>query len=356
MTTPWISYRIDLERAPVRLWNAFGRIQAHGEALRQMRLAPDAAAEMLQRWRRPAAAATAALVGHPAGASDAPSEELTAAVLAVYESIDAAVDGDGNSALRPETLCRTNAALADLAAAAASECGDLAAQFAGPVSESWARLGQFCLWLEGQDFRAPEADALQTAVLRAFGATFHLSLLDPFRLCNAATAELLGYRILRLAGLPPMTAHLPAVVRAGRADRFREIMAEARANNGGPIAYVTEVVAGMLEGMREQLAASHATLAQAAWSQHIESVFCGRSGKAERRRRMLLNGLSAMETPVRLGRLRRLTPSLAEAYAGRSDKTLSRDIIWLEQEGLLVRGLAGVRLRREALAAPGQAA
>jgi hypothetical protein len=85
-------------------------------------------------------------------------------------------------------------------------------------------------------------------------------------------------------------------------------------------------------------------------------VFRGRTGKADRRRRLLLDGLSSTDAPIRLGRLRRLTPSLAEAYAGRSEKTLSRDIIWLEQEGLLVRGLAGVRPRREALATLGQAA
>ena len=368
MMTPWSSYRIDLERAPVRLWNAFGRIQAHGEALREIRLAPDAAASLTRRWRQPAAAATAAfLVDSASPAAMASSDELAAAVAALYDAIDADHDSAPGFAadpgLKPEALCQDNATLAELAAAAAAsaeaasvEAASIATQFTEPASESWARLGQFCQWLEGQEFRTTEDDALQTAFLRAVGAVFHLSLLRPFRQCSGATADLLGYRMLRLAGLPPMTAHLPAVVRARRPDRFRELLVEAAVNNGVPTGFVTEMVAGVLDGMREQIAAAHAILADAAWRQYADAVFRGRMGKADLRRRLLLDGLSAADAPVRLGRLRRLTPSLAEAYAGRSDKTLSRDIIWLEQEGLLVRGLAGVRPRREALATLGQAA
>ena len=357
MTTPWSSYRIDLDRAPVRLWNAFGRIQAHGETLRDIRLAPDAADSLNGVWRRPAAAATAALLAESAGA-DAPgfADEMAAAVAALYETIDA--DSDGGHDIRPETLCQDNAMLAELAAAArgADGAGSIADQFAAPAGESWARLGQFCQWLASQEFSTTEADALQTAFLRAFGAVFHLSLLRPFRLCNAATAELLGYRLLRLAGLPPMTAHLPAACRARRPDVFQGLLAEAEVTNGVATGFVTELAAGVIAGMQEQVAAAHGMLADAAWWQYVDTVFDGRTGKADRRRRLLLDGLAAADAPVRLGRLRRLTPSLAEVYAGRSDKTLSRDLIWLEQEGLVVRGLAGVRPRREALAALGQAA
>jgi hypothetical protein len=365
MMTPWSSYRIDLERAPVRLWNAFGRIQAHGETLRGIRLTPDAAASLTRRWREPAAAATASILAGRDGTAAPFDGEIAAAIAALYGAIDDSIDrGLGNGAefaLRPEALCHDNTALAELAAAAgggdsAADAGSMAAQFTEPATETWSRLGQFCRWLESPEFRATEADALQIAFLRAFGAVFHLSLMRPFRLCSGATADLLGYRMLRLAGLPPMTAHLPAVVRARRPDRFRELLVEAEVNNGGPSGFVTEAVAGVLDGMREQLSTAHEILADAAWRQYVDTVFRGRTGKADRRRRLLLDGLSSTDAPIRLGRLRRLTPSLAEAYAGRSEKTLSRDIIWLEQEGLLVRGLAGVRPRREALATLGQAA
>jgi hypothetical protein len=219
MMTPWSSYRIDLERAPVRLWNAFGRIQAHGETLREIRLTPDAAASLTRRWREPAAAATASILAGRDGTAAPFDGEIAAAIAALYGAIDDSIDrGLGNGAafaLRPEALCHDNTALAELAAAAGgadatADAGSMAAQFTEPATETWSRLGQFCRWLESPEFRATEVDALQIAFLRAFGAVFHLSLMRPFRLCSGATADLLGYRMLRLAGLPPMTAHLPA--------------------------------------------------------------------------------------------------------------------------------------------------
>jgi hypothetical protein len=58
---------------------------------------------------------------------------------------------------------------------------------------------------------------------------------------------------------------------------------------------------------------------------------------------MLAEALAREDAPVRIGRLRYLTPKLAEAYARKSAKTLSRDVKWLEAQGLAQRTLQGVR-------------
>jgi DNA-binding HxlR family transcriptional regulator len=62
---------------------------------------------------------------------------------------------------------------------------------------------------------------------------------------------------------------------------------------------------------------------------------------------MLVEALARETAPVRIGRLRYMTPKLAEAYAGKSVKTLSRDVKWLEAEGLVRRTLQGVRVLRD---------
>ncbi len=83
----------------------------------------------------------------------------------------------------------------------------------------------------------------------------------------------------------------------------------------------------------------------------VAQAFDGRTRAGDTRRRMLVEALGRNETPVRIGRLRYLTPKLAEAYARKSEKTLSRDVKWLEAEGLVQRTLHGVRALRDGVEA-----
>ena len=49
--------------------------------------------------------------------------------------------------------------------------------------------------------------------------------------------------------------------------------------------------------------------------------------------------------PVRRAELRRLNPTVAELYAGKTDKTLTRDINWLLKEDLIEKMLGRYRAR-----------
>jgi len=57
--------------------------------------------------------------------------------------------------------------------------------------------------------------------------------------------------------------------------------------------------------------------------------------------------LSDVVDPIPLTELRHISPRGAELYAGRSDKTLRRDIDLLEEKGLIARAKEGVRAKRE---------
>jgi hypothetical protein len=52
---------------------------------------------------------------------------------------------------------------------------------------------------------------------------------------------------------------------------------------------------------------------------------------------------------VAKGELRRLSPEIAEEYARKTQKTLSRDISFLKKKNLLVETKAGIRARKELL-------
>jgi hypothetical protein len=353
MRTPWQSFRLDLERAPVRLWAALGRLEAFGETLAQLPAAPATTAAPAARWRERAAQGAFAAEAAATGIA-AIDPEVAAVVATLYAQIDGAVVAGteaGRDILTPHTLCADNAALAEVALAAGLlDAGDGEATLADQFSEgpgSWGKLNQYCAWLNGPEFVAQPGEAIQTAVLQALGAHLFLLRLSPFRQCNDATARLAGYRVLRAAGLPAMSAHLPAAHFAATGDAYAELIAEASETGGATFAFVAYAAGGIGDGMREQIAALSAIQRSNAWRDSIADTFGGRTRAGDRRRRMLVEALGNEESPVRIGRLRYLTPNLAEAYAGKSAKTLSRDVRWLEAQGLVQRTLKGVRPLRD---------
>lgn len=346
MRTPWQSFRVDLDRAPVRLWSALGSLEAYGDVLRSLPAAAPTA-----KWRDLAARATfaaeAAAAGQPFADPDA-----AAVVAALYADIDRPA-GVGQGTPTPQTLCADNAALAEFARAAGllgnadggggtSAGASLAEQLAGGPG-SWGRLGQLCAWLNGPEFAAEEGEPVQTALLKALAAHLFLLRLAPFRHCNEAAARLAGYRILRAAGLPAAAAHLPAVHFAATADRYGELIAEAAEPGGATFAFIRYAVDGIAGGMRRQILDIGAAQQENAWRDAVAGAFEGRTRAGDGRRRMLVEALAHEDAAVRIGRLRYLTPKLAEAYARKSTKTLSRDVKWLEEKGLAQRTLHGVR-------------
>jgi hypothetical protein len=352
MRTPWQSFRVDLGRAPVGLWSAFGRLEAYGDVLCRLPAARGDA-ERTRQWRDEASRATFAAEAASRAFAD---PDAAAAVAALYDDIDKQMEA-GQGTLSPQTLCTDNAVLCEFARAAglvgAADGADasLADQLTGGPG-SWARLNQLCAWLNGPEFNAMPGEAIQTAALQAIGAHLFLMRLAPFRHCGEATARLAGYRILRAAGLPPMAAHLPATHFAATAERYAELIAEAAEPGGATFAFVGYAMDGIGQGLRQQILDAGAAQQANAWRDAVADAFDGRTRTGDGRRRMLAEALAREDAPVRIGRLRYLTPRLAEAYARKSGKTLSRDVKWLEAHGLAQRTLHGVRAVRTAAANP----
>lgn len=76
-----------------------------------------------------------------------------------------------------------------------------------------------------------------------------------------------------------------------------------------------------------------------------------RRSKSDVRRMHLVLDLSAMPDPVPRAQLREISPRAARAYATRTDKTLTRDVNWLESQGLLIATPQGYKANRERMLA-----
>src|ERR1700730_14408706 len=87
-----------------------------------------------------------------------------------------------------------------------------------------------------------------------------------------------------------------------------------------------------------------------AWLQFLHDAELGKSADTVQRRRDLVLALpNDPMTFTPIAKLRRLTTDLALQYAGKTPKTVTRDVNELVQAGLLVREGSAVRPRIEAM-------
>jgi DeoR/GlpR family transcriptional regulator of sugar metabolism len=61
--------------------------------------------------------------------------------------------------------------------------------------------------------------------------------------------------------------------------------------------------------------------------------------------------LTESAEPVPIAELRHISPRIAEAYAGKTDRTIRRDVNALAEMGLLKRSDEGLGIRRELMSA-----
>lgn len=83
------------------------------------------------------------------------------------------------------------------------------------------------------------------------------------------------------------------------------------------------------------------------WRDSVFARFRDLYTVATRRQRRLVLDLTDRPGPVPFAQLRYVTPRMAEAYAGKTDKTIRRNIKALVKMGLVARLRLGYRARSE---------
>jgi hypothetical protein len=90
---------------------------------------------------------------------------------------------------------------------------------------------------------------------------------------------------------------------------------------------------GYVDGLREQLAFIRAQQLEVTWENYVHSRFRGRDTTTSSRRKHLV--LDMPVEPVSRNETRRISPRMAEAYANKTGKTISRDLNALRRMGLI---------------------
>jgi Fic family protein len=204
-----------------------------------------------------------------------------------------------------------------------------------PAEDCEYLLDRLCEWLSGPHFDPRPGEELAAAVLKAGLAHLYLAWIHPFGDGNGRTARLLEFQILVQAGMPMPCAHLLSNhYNATRSEYYRQLD-RAHRSGGDVVPFLLYAVAGLVDGLREQIAWVRHEQWAAAWRDYVFGKFLDKRTEADQRRLRLLLDLSELRQPVARAKLAEITPRVTRDYARKTGKTLTRDINILKNLELL---------------------
>jgi Fic family protein len=214
-----------------------------------------------------------------------------------------------------------------------------------PAADCEFLLDELCRWLEQLVEDAGPEWQRAIGLIRAILAHLYLAWIHPFGDGNGRTARLVEFQLLLEAGFPSPACHLLSNYYNRTRHRYYIALQETSQGPSYPTwRFVSYALQGFVEELREQLGVIQSTQLGTVWVNFVHAAHLGQSAPTTRRRRDLalaLPGDMAQLTPI--SALTRLTPDLAAHYAGKTPKTLTRDINALEEAGLIVREGSAIR-------------
>ena len=360
-THPWISFKVDLREAPFQLWLLLGEARSKCEHIAGVPLRPTTAESLHHLYLAKGVRATTAIEGNSLSEKEVseivlgtsklpPSKEYLGRevqnILTVCNEVLADLSEGKELKLSPERIKELNRrVLEGLAVEDWVVPGEIPARSVGvgnyrgaPRQDCEYLLAELCQWLSDPSFADEEHLGSGAPILKAIIAHLYIAFIHPFGDGNGRTARLIEFQILVSTGIPSPAAHLLSNhYNETRTEYYRQLDMVKE----GPAGFILYALRGFVDGLRAQLDLILWQQLDVAWENFIHGTFRDRSSPADTRRRHLVLDLSKSDGPVPRSKVRLLTPRLAEAYAGKTDKAVSRDINALRDLGLITRVAQG---------------
>lgn len=376
-THPWIIFKVDLRSAPPNFWISLGEAKSKCEHLAGVPLKPDTADELHRLYLVKGVLATTAIEGNTLteeeihalidGTLRLPEskEYLAREVQNILDASNEILDQikkRETESITPALIKRFNAAvLKELELEEHVVPGEYskiqvgAGRYKGaPVEDFEYLIDELCAWINGPDFEPPTGMELIYGIIKAALTHLYLVWIHPFGDGNGRTARLLEVKILMEAGVPSAAAHLMSnYYNRTRTEYYRKL-AETSKSEGDALKFLIYSINGYVEELREQIEAVRFQSWEVSWENFVHERFHGRRSPAQARRRRLTLAISAVPDEdgfIEISKLRTITPELAVEYAGKTPKTVTRDINELVRMKLIDRVGQKVRARREQILA-----
>ena len=373
-THPWINFTLDLRRATYKHWLLLGEASSKCAHISGVPLLPGIATELYKLYLAKGALATTAIEGntlteeevakHLDGKLDLPQSKaylqqevdniIKACDLIAENILDETLKGDVSLEL---IKYYNELVLEGLELEEEVVPGQIRHHSVGvwtyrgaPAEDCNYLLERLCEWLNGFE-PSTDDEKMVYGIIKAIICHVYLAWIHPFGDGNGRTARLLEFHILISCGVPDLSAQLLSNhYNMTRTEYYKQL--DASHKSGGDIfPFILYALRGFIDGLTEQISLIRYQQVHVHWKDYIHEQFSNKDGKAEVRRRRLVIDLSASIKPVALAKLRYISPRIAEAYAGLTDKTLTRDVNALIKMGLVKKDKDGVRARQETMSA-----
>lgn len=220
-----------------------------------------------------------------------------------------------------------------------------------PAEDCEYLLGHLCAWLEDMQPPQDRPELNYTfAVLKAILAHLYLAWIHPFGDGNGRTARLIEFQLLIQAGVPMPAAHLLSDHYNQTRSQYYVELEKTSSRAPYPIEhFIRYAMRGFVDELREQIQAIRQSQMDVTWEHYVHQLFRNQETPAKRRQRALVLDLGKERVPR--ANLRSVSPRIAEAYAGKTDKAITRDLNALVGMGLVRRGRQGVIANRSVVRA-----
>lgn len=363
-THPWIDFQFDLRRIPAHVWVMLGRAAASADHVAHSMLKPETGRQLHELFLARGVLATTAIEGNTLSEGDALKavqgtlelpesqqylgQEVQNILDAANEIKDETIDStDAPPRLSREGIEHYNEVVLrglplpdDVVPGRVREHSVGVARYRGaPYQDCEYLLERLCAWLNESDLNVDQPERrVPYAILKAVIAHLYIAWIHPFGDGNGRTARLLEVQILLAAELPAPVCHLLSNhYNQTRSEYYRQL--DLAGKTGDPVPFVEYAVQGLVDGIEDALGVLRAQQFSDRWEQYVYETFGELKTKADRRRLRLVLELTKYHErtfePVRKQEMRHLSPALSEAYAGKTVKTLTRDLNATLAMGLL---------------------
>lgn len=365
-THPWITFELNLERdLNEKCWLLLGESISKLDHIAGVPLQPDTATELSKIFLSKGAHATTQIEGNTLSEEQVrrrvdndlklpPSQEYLGQeidnVVAGYNHINNDLMQGALTDLTPERIRMFNEyVLKDLPGDRQSKPGEIRTAsvtvgnvYRGAPAEDCAfLLDELCGWLARlAETAAGSVYERPVAILSALMAHLYIAWIHPFEDGNGRTARLVEYQLLLQAGAPAVAAHVIADhYNKTRTGYYRELHRTSREPYSvtGLIEYSLQ---GFVDGLRQQLVLIQEQQLRVTWHHFVHDVIRKDTPASARQRRLLFE--LPFDDWTQKGDIRSLNGRLAVLYAGKDDKTITRDVNALVEAGLLLTGKRGV--------------
>lgn len=355
---PWITFKVDLRKATLNLWMLLGEAQSKCYHIAGTLLEPKVANALTQVYLAKGIYATTSIEGNTLseeqvlkrieGQLPLPlSKEylgkeidniVTACNLIFKELlVDPAV-------LTPEIIKRYNGlVLKDLPLPEEVVPGEIrthsvvVARYRGaPVDDCDYLLEEMCQMLNNNEFSLGNSWEIATGILKAILAHLYIAWIHPFGDGNGRTARLMEMRYCLSVGIPAPAAHLLSNYYNETRALYYKVLDET-SKSGSPFPFIEYALRGYVDQLEEQINTIRVSQNKAFWINFVYSMFTGREGEADKRKRNMLLDISEKLQPteginndkkqwINISEIESVSGRTAKAYANRTARVKARDI------------------------------